>query len=344
MLAWLPLVLCAALLMPGKTHAQSCALGGGGAEVLAITMTATGTIPRDAPVGTVISQGSVTPPAFNPSNPVGVHCTGTGTDWSVIGTYSNLMSGQPSGSGGVMPTGIPGIGFKVIVNGAAWGTGTNNYPASMFSGDICGGAPAGCYLTIAGASTSSPITVQYVNTGPITGVYTVPAGNLYQVAIGGVITSTISVTNSVQVTGQTCSVQSPSVSVPMGTVKSSVFGAVGSTSNPVPFQISFNCSGSSVTVAMTMTDLTDPSNTTDVLSLTSNSTATGVGIRVTQSNGTPVSFGADSAVAGNPNQFIISTPGSSSVSAQFNAQYIKTNATIAPGTANGVASFTMSYQ
>jgi type 1 fimbria pilin len=345
MLAWVPLILCMALLISSKVHAQTtCTLGSGGAEVLAITMSATATIPRDAPVGTVISQGSVTPPAFNPSNPVGITCTGTDAIWSVLGIYSNLMSGLPSDANGVMPTGIAGIGFKVIVNGAAWGTGTATYPASSFAGSACGGAALGCFLTISGASASSPVMVQYVNTGPITGVYTIPGGNLYQVALDGVVTSTISITNSVNVTGQTCSVQSSSVSVPMGAVNMSVFDAVGSTSSPVPFQISLNCTGSSMTVGMTMTDLSDPGNTTDILSLTSNSTATGVGIRVTHSNGNPVSFGADSAVAGNPNQFIVSTAGSSNVNAQFNAQYIKTKTTITPGTADGVASFTMSYQ
>jgi hypothetical protein len=50
---------------------------------------------------------------------------------------------------------------------------------------------------------------------------------------------------------------------------------------------------------------TIPGNTTSNLTLASGSTATGVALRLLNSGGTVVSYGPDSAVAGNPNQWLV---------------------------------------
>ena len=338
LLTWAPLILCAMLLMPDKVHAQSCALGASGTQILNVTMPAMATIPRDAVLGKIIAQATITPPAYSQANPTGVFCTAPGNNWSVPVVLANKMSSLLDVSGNVMPTSIPGIGFKVIISGNAYATLTTTIAASQFS-TICG-APT-CYVTL----TTSPITIQYVNTGPITGVNTIPAGDLYQATIGGSLATLIKITNSVQITGQTCSVTTPWVDVPLGSVKSSTFGAIGSMSAAVPFQIGLNCSGANVMVAMTFTDLSQTGNTGNVLSLTSDSTAAGVGIHITQQpSGAVINFGPDSAVAGNLHQIALSQINNTSQNFSFNGQYVKTNATITPGTAKGAATFTMSYQ
>jgi type 1 fimbria pilin len=96
---------------------------------------------------------------------------------------------------------------------------------------------------------------------------------------------------------------------------------------------------------ITFTDNNNPTNHSNALSLASGSSASGVGIQIVQ-NGSPVSLGPDSSVAGNLNQmFVGSSAGSGSVvRVPFGGRYVKTSNTMTAGSANGVATFTMSYQ
>ncbi len=57
-----------------------------------------------------------------------------------------------------------------------------------------------------------------------------------------------------------------------------------------------------------------------------------------------VRYGADSSSVGNPNQWLVGTTGNGTVQIPLTARYIQTQQTIAPGSANGVATFTMSYR
>ena len=95
---------------------------------------------------------------------------------------------------------------------------------------------------------------------------------------------------------------------------------------------------------MTLTDATTPSNTTNTLTLASDSVATGVGFQLLY-NGNPVSFGPDSAAAGNLNQFsVMASPATGGpVNIPFTARFIRTG-TVTPGLATANATFTMSYQ
>ena len=146
----------------------------------------------------------------------------------------------------------------------------------------------------------------------------------------------------------TCSVTSRSISVPLGNVPVSRFTTVGSTSpSTEPFNITLQCSGGAAgavtNVYTTLTDQTNPANISDTLTLTPTSTAAGVGIQVL--NGTTViSYGPDSNVAGNINQWHAGMAGNGTFNIPLTARYIKTSQTIVPGSANGRATFTMSYQ
>ncbi|WP_164992079.1 fimbrial protein [Burkholderia stabilis] len=112
-----------------------------------------------------------------------------------------------------------------------------------------------------------------------------------------------------------------------------------------PFSLGLQCD-SGVKVHATMTDASNPLNSTDTLSLGAGSTASGVGIRIYRENETtPVSYGPDSAANGNSNQWYVGTAGSNGVvGLSFVAKYAKTGATITPGSVAAQSTITFSYQ
>jgi type 1 fimbria pilin len=350
MLALAPLMLCAMLLMPGATRAQ-CTRGSGGAAILTFTMPPTATIPRDAVPGTVIASATLTNAPYSISAPLGVTCPAATTI-----SYTN-MYGANTSSNNIMPTTTPGIGYQVInvSTGAFYTVKTNAaLPFSYFQPAGPGGCPAGtsgsCYLIIGGPSV--PMKLQFVITGPFTGVHTISATDLLQLTVGGVLDSDVRLGNSIQITGQTCAITTPSVTVPLGSIKSSVFAGVGTASPAVPFAIGLNCSGVSTNVGITFTDSTNVGNTTNTLTIqpaTGPPNATGVGIKIAPSGslpgaGTAVSYGPDASVAGNLHQLMLGPSAGLPTNLPFTAQYIATSTNVTPGPANGVATFTMSYQ
>ncbi|ASU36834.1 hypothetical protein hmeg3_00040 [Herbaspirillum sp. meg3] len=159
----------------------------------------------------------------------------------------------------------------------------------------------------------------------------------------------ISLTGNLQ--PSTCVVTTPSVSVsltgPNG-LPQKTFTGVGSATTMVPFNIGLNCGGVAAKVYMTLTDRQKPGNTSNTLGLSANSTAAGLGIQVflpSRSTTTPLTFGPDSSTVGNINQFsVVTVDDDDDVNIALSARYIQTAATVTPGTAMGVATFTMSYQ
>ncbi len=138
----------------------------------------------------------------------------------------------------------------------------------------------------------------------------------------------------------TCTVTTPSVPVPLQPIAASKLNAVGMTAGDKGFDIGLSCkSGSRVYV--TLTDLTNPGNTGNQLTLTPDSTAKGVKLRILR-NGQPVGYGPDSAAVGNTNQWYVG-PSATTTNIPLSAQYISTGQVTA-GTVKGLATFTMSYQ
>lgn len=148
----------------------------------------------------------------------------------------------------------------------------------------------------------------------------------------------------------TCSVTTPSVTVPLGSVLRKTFTGVGSTSTAVPFNLQVTCAGgvagSSSKIYVTLTDAANPGNTSQVLSLTPGSTtATGIGIQVLKGT-TVLGYGPDSEAPGNTNQWQAGTAsaGTSTLNIPLSARYVQTSASVTTGSANAAATFTMSYQ
>jgi len=316
-------------LWPTFAHAQ-CSLGNAGLQTLSLTLPAQISIPRDAPVGTVLAQASVSD-VFDSNNPTGVWCSSP-----VTAIYANQIGGLAT-SNYVIPTPVPGIGYTLTGNGDAVSTHTASLPASFFTSGC--GQPR-CWGTIA-----TPLVLRLVKTGPITGVQTpLPVGRWMTLTVGGILAATVSVMNPVQVIGQTCSVTTPSVAVTLGPVPAKTFSGVGSTSNDMPFRIGLDCTGVTTNVGVTFTDVNNPGNTTTTLSLTPDSSANGVGIQIVAPNSSVVQYGADASTAGNPGQLMLGTVRNTSTNLMFGGRYVQTASSIHPGSADGIATFTMSYQ
>ncbi|QEM80330.1 fimbrial protein [Halomonas binhaiensis] len=143
-----------------------------------------------------------------------------------------------------------------------------------------------------------------------------------------------------------CSVTSPSEQTAVLPVvgNSEFFGAGSTTSASASFQFSLNCPPE-VALHAVMTDGVNPGNTSDTLTLTSDSTASGVGVQIfREGQATPIAFGPDSPVAGTVNQWFVGT-GSNSYVLPFEARYVQTTGNrVTPGTVNSLATITFSYQ
>ncbi|KWA02548.1 adhesin [Burkholderia cepacia] len=136
---------------------------------------------------------------------------------------------------------------------------------------------------------------------------------------------------------------------PADSISSREFSGVGSTSPERDFSIRLNCTGgdpdTSTNAYVTLTDQTNNGNRSNQLSLTKDSTAKGVKVQILKA-GKLLSYGPDSSAVGNPNQWKAGNipRGISSFEIPLTARYIQTESSVKGGTANAVATFTMSYQ
>ena len=191
------------------------------------------------------------------------------------------------------------------------------------------------------------IWIEFIKTGPIT--------------TGGVVVGEVagwfseSQTVSIRVSGgivvepkvPTCRVTTPAITVPLGNMPASTFNGVGTVSPSKPFNIVLQCSGGDMgtvtNVHTTLTDHTNPGNVSDTLSLATDATATGIGIQVLNGS-TVIKYGPDSSATGNTNQWKAGEAGNGTFTIPLTARYIQTAPKVTPGMANGLATFTMSYQ
>lgn len=143
---------------------------------------------------------------------------------------------------------------------------------------------------------------------------------------------------------QSCRLLSPSsMNVALPTISQTSIPNQGDETFAGLARISLQCDPG-VTVWATLTDATNTSNSTDILSLTNSSTAQGVGLKIYKNDAMALKFGPDSTQKGNLNQWQLSNGVESNPSVQLNAHYINTNGAITPGTVEGIATITFSYQ
>ncbi|WP_159878877.1 fimbrial protein [Aquitalea denitrificans] len=142
-----------------------------------------------------------------------------------------------------------------------------------------------------------------------------------------------------------CSVNTQNLQVNLPAIDAKQLSSVGATTGNTPFSLWVNCpSTTPVNVYMTLTDNSKPGQTNStVVSAASGSSASGVGVQISDQYGLPITLGPDSSMAGNPGQFLVRSNLTGSLPIPFTASYIRTG-TIKPGTLKAIATFTMSYQ
>ena len=150
----------------------------------------------------------------------------------------------------------------------------------------------------------------------------------------------------VNVKDETCTVAgNANQEVPLGSYTASKISglgsAIGQTSSAIPFTIKLNCEAllsGTFDVMMqfngnTVSGLSD----SGVVALNSVSTASGVGVQILNSDQQPIALATPFAVASYPlSNALVTVP--------LYARYYQTASTVTPGTANAVATYTISYQ
>ncbi|EGF15306.1 MULTISPECIES: fimbrial protein [Haemophilus] len=158
---------------------------------------------------------------------------------------------------------------------------------------------------------------------------------------------------SLRVEAKTCQLDTPNdLIVVMPTIANQHIPKRGDQRYGGKFQIRLTCpttsddNGKKIAAYMTLTDQTDPSNRGDILTLTPQSTAQGVGIKLYKNNdASALSYGPDSSLKGTENQWKFSSrDGEEKPTVEFKAFYVNKDGNITGGTVNAVATYTFSYQ
>nr|WP_175801602.1 fimbrial protein [Burkholderia anthina] len=255
---------------------------------------------------------------------------------NTIGLMIHTGIGALDGRFRTYPTSIAGVGLRV---GSTTGSSVQWW--ADYTIDNTGASGFFYYPTfefVAELVKTGPITAAGVLSGDI-GKITLPSHN--QIAIVVRLSGTLAVKPLVP----TCTVNTKKITVPMGSVAIATLNRDGigpGQSFALNLQCTGGTQGASTRMFTTLTDATNTGNRSDVLGLTPGSTAKGVGVRI-MNQSTPVSYGPDSSAAGNPNQWFVTETGNRSVDIPLTAHYVRTG-NVTAGTADAVATFTMSYQ
>ena len=241
----------------------------------------------------------------------------------------------------VFETGVPGVGFILGLKDA---NGTSYVP--LKNGIIQTYPADGTSGTAQDLGWAAKVTFVKTGTPLASGTYTTPTINAAILTAYNNETATAKViinpvTINVQASG--CTMGTPNVQIDMGRLDVRTLSAVNSTSELRNFFVNLSCDAN-ISLYAVVSDQTDPTNVTDTVSLTPDSTASGVGVQFFYNNTGPLSLGPDSSLNSTVSQFFIqSTSQAEVLNLPFQARYIRTG-DVTPGTADAVASITFSYQ
>lgn len=296
-------------------------------------------IPRDAVVGTALSEVVTTAAQVTcPANPADYGGPSVGGPGFYLQLFPSLR--LATGVTGVWATGTQGVGVRVISvdfrNAVVSSVGTGS--KTDFGPRVARSAPyTGTYR----------FSYQLIKTGQIVGTGHISTGNMFALRSHNIPANVTSAAQA-QVflrdsafNALTCRVTTPSVDVPLRNVNVTELRTRGDSAGRTNFLIGLQCDAGS-NVHITLTDATRPANRTNLLTLTSASTARGVRIRIRNPDDNPVRFGPDSPVAGNTNQWRVGASDATD-SIAMSAEYVASG-TVSPGTVRALATFTMSYQ
>lgn len=307
------LILLILTLCPAVSRAN-CTLSGN-TESVSVTINSPISIDPNAAVGTVLATSPVTTPS--PSNSQ-VDCN----NYTTIGVI-NLVGGQPGGGSTIFPTGVSGVGYRVLHP-------DSSYPLPPYGSDYIA---SGTYnLSVASA-------IQLVKTGPIDSGDILGAGTLgywqFDAKRGTLRTEDFRLTNPVTFIGYTCTVTTPNIAVSLPTVSSTSLASVGATGGATAFNIGLSCpaNASGHALAIEFDASSTVSGATGVIRA-NNGGAANVGVQLTDNAFNPVQFGTPATVG-------TATNGSNSFT--YFARYYATGTPVGAGSVNAGATFTISY-
>jgi len=298
------------------------------------------TVPRDAASGTALTGWLTTDATTDWFKCAASAGAGTGTGMRTLIPSAGQTKVVDGITYTVRATGVEGLG--VIVGGRVYMNGCGWAPFQALDQAIRG---SGC--NTAGAVTNGgQLRAMFVKTGPLATGIVAPLTIASAVSLsnesGGALIPNTSleiqfVTMPVLVFSQACT--TPDVSVSLGSPQASVFKGKGSSSQPVPFDISLNgCPAGMSAVHYQMdaaTPVVDAANA--VIGLDANSTATGVGVQLLDADGNPAVLGTMLPFAG------YNSAAGGSFKIPFRARYRQVGDKVTPGSANAAVTFTMNY-
>ncbi|WP_157720777.1 fimbrial protein [Pseudomonas mucidolens] len=262
-------------------------------------------IPRDTPIGTEVYRSPLIALPGSPSFTCGNY------DYSFSGY--NSVGGTPAS--GPSPLGTSGLAWQMVANGFL----QSPYPKSTAYTGTFNIKNAGIRIYKIGE-----VDFTALDSGTL-GAFLIGGKPLFYLATSNAITPAVS------------SCTTPSINVPLGKQYSSKFKGVGSTIGEKTFSIQLNnCPAGINSISYRL----DPVNTAldarnGILALDPGG-ATGVGIKVTDSNGAPVGLGQTFNFLKNVSAGNYNIP--------LKAAYYKTSDTVVGGAANASMQFTITYQ
>lgn len=264
-----------------------------------------------------------------------VTCTGGFSSW-------DLYSPLPYKGNNIYATGIPGVGIKI--KNTQWGL-------APIMGSTSGSITAYNPFTMNAATYEITLikTGNVAGGGQISGVIVERAFNSlageHFVGLQIVMKAPIIVTPNTP----TCSADLPDIPVTLNDSLVTTFANVGDTSVAKDFNIKLTCgggdAGTTAQLKLGLTDQVMPGNTTDRLTVRSQTgDATGVKVQLLR-NGTPQVFGPTPTTGAEPNVWPVQTitPTTGAVSIPMQARLIRTG-TVTPGHVNAIAVYTVLYQ
>lgn len=283
-----------------------------------MTLPSTITLDPNKNVGDVLATSPVTVPSPSDSQ---VSCYFYNSPIGVI----NVVGSQPGGASTIFPTGVPGVGYRIL------------HPDSSYALTPWGGGrtigPGTYTMSVASA-------LQLIKTGPISSGSTLPAGILGYWLYGGYFDNVriedFTLANPVTFVAPSCIVTTPSISVTLPTVSTSALSISGQTAGTTAFAIVLNCASNAAGRQLAIQFDTNQAYTgANGVIVPSSGTANGVGVQLLDRNFSPsIVFGTPNTVGTTPNGLYNLT---------YYARYYATSGSVKAGSLSATATFTISY-
>lgn len=254
----------------------------------------------------------------------------------------NKLAGMTYGGYTVFSTNLAGIGF--IIEGKAYFSTTSSW--SSWQGVMAGTYERDLSTTAHSVGVHPSVTnqarIRLIKTGDVTGGnLSGSAGSFYAgLRSRGWFSSEVPITFSGgRVATLSCSVIQSKITVQLGKHTKGEFSGIGSGTDWHNFNIEVDCD-TNAHINVRIDAVADPSHQAGVLKINDRSgdmAASGVGIQLYyRPDNSPVTFGQD--------KFYWRSRRGGGEIVQLKARYYQTGERIAPGTANGTATFTLTYK